>query len=40
MLLDLNPDGAHSGQQTILLQNVALANLRANDFLLPGGNTP
>ena len=34
-LIDLNPDGLHPGQQTILLRGVDPANLHASNFLLP-----
>ena len=37
VLIDLNVDGQHLNQDTILLKNVALANLHANDFILPSG---
>ncbi|MDB5581028.1 MAG: hypothetical protein JWR80_6204, partial [Bradyrhizobium sp.] len=38
VLIDLNIDGEHLNQDTILLKNVALASLHANDFILsPGG---
>jgi Ca2+-binding RTX toxin-like protein len=37
VLIDLNPDGTHPNQDTILLKNVALANLHANDFIIPAG---
>jgi hypothetical protein len=35
-LIDFDPVG-NPGQQTILLKNVAIANLHANDFILPAG---
>jgi Ca2+-binding RTX toxin-like protein len=38
VLIDLNPDGTHPNQDTILLKNVALANLHANDFIIPSGH--
>jgi fibronectin-binding autotransporter adhesin len=38
VLIDLNVDGSHPNVDTILLKNVALAGLQANDFVLhPGG---
>ncbi len=38
VLIDLNPDGDHLNQDTILLKQVAIANLHANDFILPGNS--
>jgi hypothetical protein len=32
VLIDLNVDGLHPGVDTILLKNVASANLQAGDF--------
>ncbi|MDP3078720.1 VCBS domain-containing protein [Bradyrhizobium sp.] len=37
VLIDLNVDGEHPNQDTILLRNVSLLNLSANDFILPSG---
>jgi hypothetical protein len=37
LLIDLDPHGQHPNQDTILLKNVASANLHANDFILPIG---
>jgi hypothetical protein len=34
---EASPDGQHPNQDTILLKNVASANLHANDFILPIG---
>jgi hypothetical protein len=34
-LVDLNPHGQHPDVDAILLKNVALANLHADDFVLP-----
>ena len=34
VLIDLNVDGLHPGVDTILLKNVALANLHAGDFIV------
>jgi Ca2+-binding RTX toxin-like protein len=35
LLIDLNPDGQHPGQDTILLKNASIGGLHANDFILP-----
>jgi Ca2+-binding RTX toxin-like protein len=37
VLIDLNVDGSHANVDTILLKNVALASLQANDFVLHPG---
>lgn len=37
VLIDLNVNGEHLNQDTILLKNVALASLRDSDFILPSG---
>jgi hypothetical protein len=37
VLIDLNADGQHLNQDTILLKNVVLASLKADDFILPSG---
>ena len=37
VLIDLNVDHLHPNQDTILLRNVSLASLTANDFILPSG---
>jgi hypothetical protein len=37
VLLDLDPDGSHPGEQTILLKNVVIANRHASDFIVPAG---
>jgi hypothetical protein len=38
LLIDLNPDNLHPGQDTILLKNVTAAALHANDFIIPTNN--
>ena len=35
LLVDLNPDGRHPHEDVVVLRGVALANLHANDFVLP-----
>ena len=37
VLIDLNVGDLHPNQDTILLRNVSLASLSANDFILPSG---
>ena len=40
LLIDLNPDGLPPpNQDAVLPKNVALANLHANEFMLPSGST-
>ncbi|MFZ2158932.1 MAG: hypothetical protein WAV72_22820, partial [Bradyrhizobium sp.] len=36
LIIDLNRDGAHPGQDTIRLQNASFGGLHANDFILHG----
>jgi hypothetical protein len=38
LLIDLNVDNLHPNQDTILLKNVNLAALHANDFIIPINN--
>jgi hypothetical protein len=40
VLIDLNVDGLHPGFDTILLKNIATANLHAGDFIVHSGGGP